>query len=120
MSFFYWVFPWMLPRMQRMSTKSRAGWCFAFYWLQLLSYMALLNGYTYLIPVIQFNPEDPTDPLGDWCVRQIDGSTWWPVCCHCSSQGSLGASCRPFRRLLRLLDLSTALHVVFLLVLTEK
>ena len=35
MSFFYWVFPYALPRMQRMSTAKRSEWIVIFYWLQL-------------------------------------------------------------------------------------
>ena len=37
MSFFYWVFPYALPRMQRMSTAKRSEWIVIFYWLQLVT-----------------------------------------------------------------------------------
>ena len=42
MSFFYWVFPYALPRMQRMSTAKRSEWIVIFYWLQLATCASIL------------------------------------------------------------------------------
>jgi peptidoglycan/LPS O-acetylase OafA/YrhL len=57
MSFFYLVFPWMLPPMQRMSPTARRRAIVVCFWMQAATYGALLNLYEYVIPVAQFIPE---------------------------------------------------------------
>ena len=69
MSFFYMVFPYILPRMQKMSTVSRSAWIINFFWLQFITYAALYGAYAFAVPTVQFNPEDFNDPFGAWRVR---------------------------------------------------
>jgi peptidoglycan/LPS O-acetylase OafA/YrhL len=66
MSFFYWVFPFILPAMQRMTTDSRRRWVVWFFLLQLLTYAATYTLWSSVVPILQMNPNDFDDPLGEW------------------------------------------------------
>eukprot|EP01050_Picozoa_sp_SAG11_P007781 SAG11_NODE_659_length_7895_cov_18.189969_9_plen_174_part_00 len=51
MLFFYLVFPYILPFMQRMSTDSRNVWIWRFYWLQLVTYAGCIVLYMSVVPI---------------------------------------------------------------------
>lgn len=68
MSFFYLMFPWMLPPMQRLTPTQRRRGIVVCYWVQLMTYSALVNLYEFVVPVAQFIPAvDETGlQLGSW------------------------------------------------------
>lgn len=83
MSFFYWTFPWLLPRMQRMTPSARNAWIIWSYWIQLATYFGMYVIYS-SIPVLQFRSwEDgggsivvlETNPsMGYWVARAWPGT----------------------------------------------
>ena len=82
MAFFYWVFPYALPRMQRLSSADRSWWIVQFYWWQLVAYVlgflwagaVPVPSFEYRnlteTPVLEFVQEEQ---LGYWIARA------WPV-----------------------------------------
>ena len=83
MSFFYWTFPWLLPRMQEMTPSSRNAWIIWSYWIQLATYFGMYVIYS-SIPVLQFRSwEDGGDSIvvvetspsmGYWVARAWPGT----------------------------------------------
>jgi hypothetical protein len=83
MSFFYWTFPWLLPRMQRMTASARNAWIIWSYWIQLVTYFGMYIIYT-SIPVLQFRSwEDggesivvveKSPAMGYWVARAWPGT----------------------------------------------
>jgi hypothetical protein len=82
MSFFYWVFPCALPRMQRMTTQERSKWIVIFYWLQAVTYGA---GFAWAatVPVLQLEPRNLTDTPRFYFDTNEGNGYWigraWPV-----------------------------------------
>jgi hypothetical protein len=66
MSFFYWVFPYLLPSFQRMSGERRRVWIVTCFWIQAGLYSVCIWLWASVVPVLLFNPEDPEDPFGNW------------------------------------------------------
>jgi peptidoglycan/LPS O-acetylase OafA/YrhL len=68
MSFFYLIFPWILPTMQGMTPEQRRVAIVSSFWLQMVSYFGLLSLYEFVIPVAQFVPEVDESglQLGSW------------------------------------------------------
>jgi hypothetical protein len=83
MSFFYWTFPWLLPRMQEMTAEARNRWIIWSYWIQLVSYFGLYLLYS-TIPVLQFRGWDESGgsafvlekspSMGYWVARAWPGT----------------------------------------------
>ena len=82
MSFFYWTFPWLLPRMQRMTPEARNSWIIWSYWIQLVTYFGMFVIYS-AMPVFQFRPLEETGSffvveaspsMGYWVARAWPGT----------------------------------------------
>eukprot|EP01043_Picozoa_sp_COSAG02_P026806 COSAG02_NODE_1555_length_11948_cov_28.444932_4_plen_515_part_00 len=83
MSFFYWTFPWLLPRMQRMTASARNAWIIWSYWIQLATYFGMYIIYT-SIPVLQFRSSEHggesifvvnnSPAMGYWVARAWPGT----------------------------------------------
>ena len=66
MSFFYWVFPYILPTMQRMSGERRRIWIDRLFLLQMFTYFATFWLWALAVPVLSLEPNELSDPFGEW------------------------------------------------------
>lgn len=83
MSFFYWSFPWLLPRFQRMEPCARNTWIIWSYWIQLVSYFGMFAIYSSM-PVLQFRSYadsgesmivlEKSPSMGYWVARAWPGT----------------------------------------------
>eukprot|EP01048_Picozoa_sp_COSAG05_P006961 COSAG05_NODE_474_length_9484_cov_8.277784_1_plen_612_part_00 len=79
MSFFYWCFPFLLPRWQRMPVESRNAWIVNCFWIQCLGYLLPFWLYARIPQGVFYRPGAGGRPDGAW---------WSGVAYEVRNQGS--------------------------------